>query len=469
MDSHNDLQLIRFLAGPLRHYRALKSGELKYHKTAVANSIWQLIAVNETANTIYIRFLEAAPVSADISGHILNFVSSLPKNKVGIVISSVIEKKCPRLSQQLSLSGCTVYHSDSTDKKCTQAGAKFLELLQDYLQNYRESMGSVGEIAATCGNKSGILAFKLKVMGYSEEDILHELANTMAIRITGLRGRDPRVGLTLRESETPGAPLNRGKHVPPKEDELERIIRNYKPKTVIGHYARQLKRIRQLSAEITRAEVIRLGLDLIREQVYWTRGSDPEVLWWMSRDFERAGVWHYCQEGMKEILKGPIEIEGKYLHAVALPATIQYSEDCAGLSLRAVPSHHKIESIFSRMCVDPFLNRPVNYYGLPAFLSNKRMLEGYSPFGSRTEINPKQCFVEAPEKDRMYEGLLVATSLSTTANSILSIGNDSNIVQITNLVNERLARTGKQVQVLFGGLRYYGYFMPSPVPAALDR
>ena len=180
-----------------------------------------------------------------------------------------------------------------------------------------------------------------------------KVAHKIAEAITRLRGRDPEVGRKTREGESIWAPVNKGKHVPPREDVLSTLLSDrYQPllrEPGLKDVVLQLKRIKEAEQEHKLPLIRELGATAIFHQISAIRRGHYRFLSDLGFHPPDNALQYVLSLGVKEALKMLIVLEEGLLQVSAFRVSIKYPQDCLDLSLRGVPAHHHIERMVQQL------------------------------------------------------------------------------------------------------------------------
>jgi len=469
---------LKVMVGPSGHYHQLKSGEMKYQKSKPAKPIWRVLVLDESKNKMHSRAFSSQPSADEIERVVLGVLQNLNLPSTHIVIPATVEKLCPGLQEKLISQDVTVYlprHGFASGSRAGQEWEKFLSTLQWSLDRARESTASCEEIAAASGNPFGVVTSDL--WRSDDKDASgFRVARDFADKITRRRGRDPEAGRELRNNELSGAPLNRGDETLPPQDALTELLRD--PNHYLRHerwgqpiwnVVQQLKRIRDAELEKQPPLIAELGASAILHQIEGLRNNSDDFLPSLGFRLRDTSLRYQVSLGMKEAFKQLLLLNNDLLQISAAKVTVQYPKGCTELSLRGVPAHHHLEKMIQeisggRVTVIPDLAdiQLKSYYHpiTPRFLRIGGAF--HSPyFAYRTPLSPAQCLIStAKAGTQRVEGLLLILAiLPKETSTYVPIGDATLTERMTELINERLARTGKGVTCHIGPVENYGNLM----------
>lgn len=462
-------QLVKLIVGPSPHYHQLKSGEIKYQKSKPAKAVWRILIMDEAKNLLHTRMYAAQPSAEEIDRVVMRMLSDENLLGADIVVPTTVERLCPGLQERLMAQGGKVYlpaHGFASGSRASRQADEFFVCLGMSLNHVRESMASCEEIAVAAGNALGVVTTKL----WRDDDRggqQMEVADRIAHSITRLRGRDPDVGRKTRDKETVLAPLNKGEHVPPREDVLSSLLSDrYQPllrEPGLKDIVMQLKQIMEAPQEQKLPLLQELGATAILHQIATIRRGHYGFLSGLSFHLRDEVLQYLLSLGMKEAFKMLIVLEEGLLQVSAARVSIAYPPDCLDLSLRGIPAHHHLEKMVQqrsggKIAIFPDLADP--HPKTPGFLQSWGPFS--SPwFSSRTPLSPAQCLIPVSKSGQQKtEGLLTVLGiLSKDAASHVPIGDSELATEMTALVNERLSRNGKGVTCRIEPLQLYGDVM----------
>jgi len=469
---------LKVMVGPSGHYHQLKSGQIKYQKGKPAKPIWRILVLDEPRNKMHSRAFSSQPSAGEIQQVILGVLQDQDLPSTDIYILATVEKLCPGLQEKLMSLGAAVYlppHGFASGSRAGQEWEKFLSGLQWSLDMVRESATSCEEIAAASGNPFGIVTSDLRC---SDDKVASgfKVARDLADKITRLRGRDPEAGRKMRDNELFGAPRNQGTETLPLQDALTELMRD--PNRHLAHerwaqpiweIVRQLKKIRD--AELTNQPrlLAELGASAVVHQIEGLRTNREDFLSSLGFRLRDTSLRYQVSLGMKEAFKQLIRLGDDLLQVSATKVTVHYPNGCTELSLRGVPAHNHLEKMVQeisggRVAVIPHLAdiQPKTHYHpvTPAFLRTGGAF--HSPyFAYRTPLSPSQCFIStAKAGSHRTEGLLMILAILPKGTSTyVPIGDAALAERMTEIINERLARTGKGVTCHVDPVETYGELM----------
>lgn len=475
---------LKVMVGPSAHYHQLKSGQIKYQKSKPAKPIWRILVLDEPKNKMHSRAYSSQPSAQEIEQVILGVLQDQDLPSTHIYIPATVEKLCPGLQEKLFSHGVAVYlppHGFASGSRAGQEWEKFLSGLQWSLDMARESAASCEEIAAASGNSFGIVTSDL----WRSEDKDaggFKVARVLADKITRLRGRDAEVGRKMRANELVGAPLNQGTEALPPQDALTELLRD--PNRHLMHerwgqpiwdIVLQLKKIRDAEPEEQPPMIAELGASAVLHQIEGLRNNREDFLSSLGFRLRDTSLRYQVSLGMKEAFKQLIILNNDLLQVSATKVTVHYPEGCTELSLRGVPTHNHLEKMVQelsggRVTVMPDLAdiQLKTYYHpvTPAFLRTGGAF--HSPyFAYRTPLSPAQCLIStAKAGSQRVEGLLMILAiLPKHTSTYIPIGDATLAEGMTELINERLARTGKGVTCQIGPMGTYGDLMEIGQPS----
>ena len=475
---------LKVMVGPSGHYHQLKSGQIKYQKSKPAKPIWRILVLDEAMNKMHVRVFPAQPSAHEIEQVVLGVLQDQSLSSSHIVIPATVERLCPGLQEKLMSQNVTVYlprHGFASGSRAGQEWEKFLSTLEWSLDRARESTASCEEITAASGHTFGIVTSDLwrsddrDSSGFS---IAHDLAD----KITRLRGRDPEVGRKMRDSELFGAPLNMGTETLPPQDALTELLGD--PNRHLMHerwgqqiwdIVLQLKKIRDALLENKAPLIAELGASAVLHQIEGLRTNREDFLSSLGFRLRDTSLRYQVSLGMKEAFKQLIRLDNDLLQVSAAKVTVHYPNGCSELSLRGVPAHNHLEKMVQelsggRVTVIPHLAdiQLKTYYHpvTPAFLRTGGAF--HSPyFAYRTPLSPAQCLISTAKagSQRMEGLLMILAILPKETATYVPIGDAALAERMTEVINERLARTGKGVTCHVGPVETYGELMEIGPPA----
>jgi len=472
------------MVGPSGHYHQLKSGQIKYQKGKPANPIWRILVLDEQRNKMHSRAFSSQPSAGEIQRVILGVLQDQDLPSTDIYIPATVEKLCPGLQEKLMSQGAAVFlppHGFASGSRAGQEWEKFLSGLQWSLDIVRESAASCEEIAAASGNPFGIVTSDLRC---SDDKVASgfKVARDLADKITRLRGRDPEIGRKMRDNELFGAPLNKGAEAAPPQDALTELLQD--PNRHLSHerwaqpiweIVRQLRGIRDAESEKQPGLLAELGASAVVHQIEGLRTNREDFLSSLGFRLRDTSLRYQVSLGMKEAFKQIIRLGNDLLQVSAAKVTVHYPNGCTELSLRGVPAHNHLEKMVQelsggRVTVMPHLIdiQPKTHYHpvTPFFLRVGGAF--HSPyFAYRTPLSPAQCLIStAKAGSQRTEGLLMILAILPKGTATyVPIGDAALAERMTELINERLARTGKGVTCHVGPVETYGELMEIAPPA----
>jgi hypothetical protein len=469
---------LKVMVGPSGHYHQLKSGEIKHQKSKPAKPIWRVLVLDESENKMHSRAFPSQPSAEEIEQVVLGVLQGQNLTSTHIVIPTTVEKLCPGLQEKLISQDATVYlprHGFASGSRAGQEWEKFLSTLQWSLDRARESTASCEEIAAASGNPLGIVTSDL--WRSDDKDASgFGVARDLADKIARSRGRDPEAGRKMRNSELFGAPLNRGNETLPPQDALAELLRD--PNQYLSHerwgqpiwdIVLQLKRIRDAELEKQPLQLAELGASAVLHQIEGLRNNSDDFLSSLGFRLRDSSLRYQVSLGMKEAFKQLILLNNDLLQFSAAKVTVLYPKGCIELSLRGVPANHHLEKMVQelsggRVTVIPdFADiRLKSYYHpiTPVFLRIGGAF--HSPyFAYRTPRSPAQCFIStAKAGTQRVEGLLLILAiLPKDTTRYVPLGDATLAERMTDVINERLARTGKGITCQVAPVESYGDLM----------
>jgi hypothetical protein len=455
---------IKVLVGPSPHYHQLKSGHIKYQKSKPAHPIWRILIIDGLKNVMHMRYFANRPSAEDIDRVVVGLLSSEQLNHSGVVIPATVERLCPGLQDKLTVSGAQVYlpsHGFASGAITGKESDRFLGGLEFSLNIVREAMASCEEIAVATDNSFGVVTTTLRLD--DDKDVRKiDIAYKMAQTITRLRGRDPELGRRIRENETIWAPLNKGSHVPPPEDVLATLLDDlqYLHDPGVRDVILQLESIRDAEPEQKLSLVRELGSLAIIHQIAGIRRRRYDFLFKLNLHLRDRALRFLVSLGMKEAFKMLIVLDEGLLQVSAARVAINYPQECFDLSLRGIPAHHHLETMVQQLSGGKVAILPEfaqKNPGTPEFL------KGWGPFSSpmfsdRTQLNPKQCLTPVTKKsDQKSEGVLIVLAiLPKDTASYVPIEDEELADRMTEFVNERLSRSGRNITCRIMPLQTYG-------------
>lgn len=172
---------------------------------------------------------------------------------------------------------------------------------------------------------------------------------------------------------------------------------------------------------------------------------------------------------MKEAFKQLIVVDNGLLQVSAAQVTVQYPKGCTDLSLRGIPAHHLLEKMIQevtggRAAIIPDLTdfqQKAHYHPVTPVFLRSGVIFNFPFFTSRTPFSPAQCIISSEKAGgQRSEGLLIALAiLPRDTKRFVPIGDATLAVQMTEVINERLARNGKGITCHIAPLETYGDLM----------
>ena len=469
---------LKVMVGPSGHHHQLKSGQIKCQKNKPAKPIWRILILDEQMNKMHARVFPAQPLAHEIERVVLGVLQGQSLSSSDIIIPATVERLCPGLQEKLMSQGVTVYlprHGFDSGSRAGREWEKFLFTLQWRLDSVREPMASCEEIAAASGHALGIVTTDLW-RSDDKDSSGFRVACNWADKITRLRGRDPEVGRKMRDNELRGAPLNAGTETPPPQDALSQLLADPDRHLMRERWGRQiwdivlqLETIRDAREENKAPLLAELGASAIAHQVGGLRSNSDDFLSSLGFRLRDSSLRYQVSLGLKEAFKQLIPIGNELLQVSTAKVTVQYPEGCTELSLRGVPAHRHLEKMVQdhsggRVCVIAHLadiQSKIHYHPVtPAFLRIGGAFHSQH-FAYRTQLSPAQCLIStAKAGSQRVEGLLMILAIfpKETLRSI-PVGDSALAEQMTELINERLARTGQGITCHIGPIETYGDLM----------
>lgn len=462
-------QPIKLIVGPSPHYRQLKSGEIKYQKSKPAGPVWRILLLDEGRNLMHTRAYAAQPSAEDIERVVMGILSAENLLGVDIVVPTTVEKLCPGLQKKLMAQGAKVYlpaHGFASGSRASRQSDEFFVCLAMFMNHMRESMASCEEIASAAGNALGVVTARLWRDQEKERQQI-DMAHKIAQDITRLRGRDPEVGRKTRESESVWAPLNKGKHVPPREDNLSTLLANLDHPVLQNSGLRdiilQLEKIENAEEQQKLPLIRELGATVILHQIAGIRRGRRDFLFDLDFYLRDGRLRYLVSLGMKEALKMLIVLDDGLLQVSASEVRIHYPQDCSDLSLRGIPAHHHLEKMIQQLSGGKVAVLPELANPSPKV---PELFRSWGPFNSpwfssRTPLNPAQCLISVSKagSQKTYGLMVVMAILLKDTATYLPIGDGELTAGMNALVNERLVRNHKGVTCRIEPLRPYGDIM----------
>jgi hypothetical protein len=469
---------IKVMVGPSAHYHQLKSGQIKYQKSKPVKPIWRILIIDESQNRMFSRALFSQPSADEIEQVVFGALDGEDLSSVQIVIPATVEKLCPGLQEMLMAHGISVFvpaHGFASGSRAGREWEKFLSSLEMSLNAVRESMASCEEIASASGHPSGMVTSDLWRSEHKESSRF-SVAYDLADKITRFRGRDPEVGRKTRMNESYRGPLNRGAIQLPQQDVLSEILRD--PDSYLMHerwgesiwnIVLQLKKIRDAESEQHPRLIAELGVSAVLYQIDAIRNNRTDFLSSLGWCLSDTSLRYKISLGMKEAFKQLIVLNAGLLQVSAAKVTVQYPKGCDDLSLRGIPAHHLLEKMIQvltggRVAIIPDLTdiqqKVLCHPVTPVFLRTGAIFN-FPSFSYRTPFSPAQCLISTAKAGaQRLEGLLMTLAiLPKDTERFVPIGDTGLAKQMTEVINERLARNGKGITCQIGPLETYGDFM----------
>ena len=142
-----------------------------------------------------------------------------------------------------------------------------------------------------------------------------------------------------------------------------------------------------------------LGALAVFHQIRGIRRSRNYFLSNLSFYLPDKSLHYLVMMGVKEAFKMLIVLDEGLLQVLAAKVTVHYPRDCAGLSLRGIPAHHRLEQMVQQISGGKVAITPE----ITSFESRTsdfppEMREIWVPFNayqfsSRTPLNPAQCLI----------------------------------------------------------------------------
>jgi hypothetical protein len=263
------------------------------------------------------------------------------------------------------------------------------------------------------------------------------------------------------------APLNKGKHIPPREDNLSTLLNNldhpFLQNSGLRDVILQLKKIEDTEEEQKLPLIRELGATVILYQIAGIRRGRRDFLFDLNFYLRDRTLQYLVSLGIKEAFKMLIVLDEGLLQVSAAEVRIRYPQDCSDLSLRGIPAHHHIEKMIQQLSGGKVTVLPDLANPNPKI---PELLQSWGPFNSpwfssRTPLSPAQCLIPVSKAgSQKTQGLLVVMAiLPKNTTTYLPIGNSELAAGMNTLVNERLARNHKGVTCRIEPLRPYGDMM----------
>lgn len=337
-------QPIKLIVGPSPHYHQLKSGEIKYQKSKSAKPIWRILLLDEDRNLMHTRAYATQPSAEDIERIVMGILSAENLFGADIVVPTTVEKLCPGLQRKLMDQGAKVYlpaHGFASGSRASRQSDEFFVYLDMFMNHVRESMASCEEIASAAGSDLGVVTTSLWRDDEKDRQQI-DVAHRIGEGITHLRGRDPEVGRKTREGESVWAPPNKGKHIPPHEDNLSALLGNldhpiFLQKTGLRGVVLQLKKIKDAEKEQKLPLIRELGATVVLHQIAGIHRGRRDFLFDLRFYLRDEALRYFVSLGVKEALKMLIILNDGLLQVSAAEVAIHYPQDCSDLHCAAFP------------------------------------------------------------------------------------------------------------------------------------
>jgi hypothetical protein len=218
----------------------------------------------------------------------------------------------------------------------------------------------------------------------------------------------------------------------------------------------QLKRIRESGDNFKESLLMELGAMVIGYRIENRIYGDYIGLHYYLKD----ELWNQVTIGVKKALSSPIIIGNYALQFASAPVNIDYCDTGDEYSVRAIPAHNHIEEMIcnivgGKIYIVPFLQE--DKWDIQGVLWAAKNLIEWRGIHRRTPVSPAKCIEPATKVGRRKKGRVVAISLYplTGVAKPLPLGHNGLASDITDLVNERLARTGKSLKCHIGPFEHY--------------
>ena len=476
---------LKVMVGPSGHYHQLKSGQIKNQKSKPAKPIWRILVLDEAKNKMHARVLPSQPTSREIEQVVLGVLQDQSLSSNHIVIPATVERLCPGLQEKLRSQNVTVYlprHGFASGSRAGQEWEKFLFILQWSLERAREPAASCEEIAAASGHTFGIVTSDLW-RSDDRDSSGFGIARDLADKITRLRGRDPELGRKMRDNELFGAPLNTNTETLPPQDALTELLadpnRHLRREwwgRQIWEMVLQLNKIRNAELESKAPLIAELGASAVLHQIEGLRNHRDDFLSSLGFRLRDTALRYQVSLGMKEAFKQLIRLDNDVLQVSAAKVTVQYPKGCTELSLRGVPAHNHLEKMVQelsggRVTVIPDLTDirlKTNYHPVTPFFLRVGGAFHAPYFAYRSPRSPAQCLISTTKAgSQRTEGLLMILAILPGETSrFVPVGDATLSVQMTELINERLARTGEGITCHIGPIERFGDLMEVDPPSS---
>lgn len=461
---------LKLIIGPSSHYHQLKSGPIKYQKSKPSSPIWRILLIDEENNRMQLRVFSSQPSADAIDKVVIGMLSSENLLSHGIVIPKTVEKLCPGLQKKLMANDVDVYlpaHGFASGALAIKEADKFLRQLGSLLHMAGENMASCEEITANAGNPLGLV--KVGLWLDENKGLKFELTYKMADEITRLRGHDPEIGRKNFSKKFFGL-IDDDNHILPAEEALSTLLSDpirFLGKPGVRDIIFLLEKIMDTESGQKLPLMQELGWLAVSYQINSSRNGSYDFLSNLSFAIGKS-LYYLVLLGIKEAFKMFIVINEGLLQVLAAKVTVHYPKDCADLSLRGIPAHHRLEQMVQqiaggKVAIPPeFTSFTLRDLGFPSKLREIWVPFNFSyQFSTRTPLNPAQCLIPISKAgSQKNEGFLfVLAILPRDTKTSVPIGDQSLANRMTSLVNERLARNGKGVTCQIGPLQMYGDLM----------
>lgn len=469
------IEPVKVMVGPSSHYHQLKSGQIKYQKSKPANPIWRVLILDEAENRMHSRSFPSQPPAHEIEQVVLGVLPADSLSSTHVIIPATVEKLCPGLQEKLLSRNASVYvpaHGFASGSRAGREWEKFFSSLQMSLDMARESMASCEEIASASGSPLGVISSDLWRSDHRDSSRFN-VAYDLADKITRLRGRDPEVGRKIRNNESWMAPLNKGTKVLPPQDVVTEILRDPHYYLMdeswgksIWDIVQQLKKIRDAETHEQHNLLAEMGASAILHQIDGLRKNRPDFLCSLGVCLRDRSLCYQISLGMKEAFKQLIVDNNNLFQVSASKVTVQYPSGCTELSLRGIPAHNHLERMVQELSggmvsiIPDLQDVKQKYYSHPPTPIFLRSIFSFA-FAKRTPISPSRCLIPTDKAgSQRVEGLLlVLARLPRNPSRYVPLGDVTLAKQMTELVNERLARNGKGITCKIDPMETYGDLM----------
>jgi len=482
-------QPIKVMVSPSAHLHQLKSGEIKYQQSKPSKPIWRILVLDETLNRMHSRAFATLPSPTDIENVVFGVLQDIGTPSVDIIIPATTEKLCPGLQAKLMAGGAAVYSPGDGFASGARAGAeweKFLSSIETSLRMAGDEMASCEEISAT-KPPLGIITTDLWRRKSDDSPMpSFRVAFLIADQIIRNRGRNPENGRKMWDKRLRGAPLNTATKEAPQLDPLTELLLDPNRHLTMASDAdlvwgivQQLKRVRDAELGEKTELLTNLGALVVANHLKMKpnpRGYCSNFFSSLRFGIRDESLLYQISLGVKNAFDRLIVMNDSLVQFATAKVLVHYPGHCVD-TLRRLPAHDHLEKLVQQTCggrvsILPDLSdiepKSIHHPVYPAFLDTHfRFTINDSYVRSRTPISPAQCFHKPDSEDRKSEFLLhVVATLPKDTDRSLPLGDLELADRMTELVNARLARTGKGVICTISPLESLGDLLVIGEPPA---